>query len=129
MKVTKVIRGSNIVVGDTIASIWKLEYKGKGARLTDRYSNAPDLWQSKGSTCCIFLTESKFPVELNPDQWSRFKKFAFINSEIGYFAAQYDVLTNAPGQVDVYIAGGEITYRYDEWYAYLRTFRNIHLPK
>ena len=130
MKVTKVIRGSNLNVGDTIISIWRQEYKGEGPDdIGMSHSAEPRLWYVKNSTSCLFLTTSKFPTEPVPDQWSHLLKTTYIPSSIGYFAAIYDSYMGfREAKVAVSVEGLYFNYR-SEWYDYLRKFKNINLPK
>ena len=124
MKVTKVIRGSKIAVGDTIISIWKQDYKGNGPDGRRGPSSAPHIWHQPGiSTSCLFLIDNNFPFEPFPDKWSTFIHTTYIRSKTGYFAALYTDSYPA-----VKIPGFSFKFFY-EWYAYLKTFRKIKLPR
>ena len=128
MRITRVLRGTNVQVGDTIISIWKQKDKGKGI---DEYSvrhhgsGEPRLWYDKKSTSCIFLTDSKYPAEPVADEWSRFKHTTYIPSSIGYFAALY---VDENGHRRVSFESGIRFSRMTDWYNFLKQFPNVNAP-
>ena len=125
VKVTKIIRGTNISVGDTIIAIWKQKYKGKGPYEIYVNWGEPRLWYAKNSTSCLFLTDSKYPIEPVADEWSRFKHTTYIPSSIGYFAALY---VDENGHRRVSFESGIRFSRMTDWYNFLKQFPNVNAP-
>ena len=129
VKVNFVYKGKDIHVGDTIINIFKQGGKGDKARIISGNSYLPLIFPLTANNAtkesCLLLTESVYPKKIN-DEWDGIKQMAFINTDLGYFAGNYDMEFNTT--IAVSFPGMSFLKRSD-WYDYLKKFPGIKVPE
>lgn len=136
IKVIKVLRGNDLMDGDTLVGIWKLESKGK-LDLTFRIDDIPQarLWfDDYQSMSCLFLRDSPYPVEREQDIWSSKKKVTYILSDMGGGYGQYmeGLYTDLEGYKDMAVSFFVANLFYKtraDWYNYLKQYPDIKVPE
>ena len=129
IRVTKILKGKGISVGDTIIGIYKQYTPGYGRQDPPSGSIVFRLWYHELSTSCFFLVDNHFPKEPKPNRWSKFKKVTYINSEIGYFEALYNLYyATLRHQIPVSVEGVLFNSQSD-WYNYLKQYPDIKVPE